>query len=244
MNGCPEPPRKKKAIRIISLVLAVFMVFAVQTFVHAETAGVNSNPQGAAEKKSPVIIEQNTSWNATIYRIAEGNCEIEWIAANNEIGVIKHESHCAGPLDMQMTLLAEIVKTFLSHDPNAGSLRTLFWGRIEPDYSPGLHELSFRLALAAYQSPGWDKKRGRARNGDINGFVKELANRAMIYPELKALLANFHKTVTFSSAEKVLVMEAGKLSFFDQLKQHGVRESQKLPFDCMAWFSVSDAREN
>ena len=82
-------------------------------------------------------------------------------------------------------------------------------------------------------------KKGRPKNGDINGFVKDLANRQMIYPELKELFEGFHKSITFSCAEKVLVLEAGKLPFFDQLKPHGIKASDRLPFDCMAWFSVS-----
>ena len=133
---------------------------------------------------------------------------------------------------------------FFSRDPHAGSLRTLFWGRLEPDNATGPHELSFRMALAAYQSPGWDKNRGRARNGDNNGFVKDLANRAMIYPELKALFTRFHRSVYFSCAEKVLVVRASKLPFYDQLKRHGVKATDKLPFDCMAWFAVSESAES
>jgi hypothetical protein len=39
--------------------------------------------------------------------------------------------------------------------------------------------------------------------------------------------------------EKVRVLEAGKLPFYDQLKQKGVAATDRLPFDCMAWFSLS-----
>lgn len=99
--------------------------------------------------------------------------------------------------------------------------------------------MSLRLARAAHNSPGWDAKKGRSKNGDINGFVKDLANRQMIYPELKELFDAFHKSISFSCAEKVLVLEAGKLPFFDQLKPLGIKASDRLPFDCMAWFSVS-----
>jgi hypothetical protein len=62
----------------------------------------------------------------------------------------------------------------------------------------------------------------------------------MIYPELKELFERFQRTIRFSCAEKVLVTEAAKLPFYDQLKQRGVKASDKLPFDCMAWFSVSE----
>jgi hypothetical protein len=231
---------RKAAIPILSMILAGLVLFGGLTFAQSKRPVVNNGPLVMTENENPVIIEQSTSWSATIYRITEGDCKIEWTAGHNEIGVIKHESHCSTPLALQMTLLAKIIETFLNQDPNASSLRTLFWGRIEPDYSPGLHELSIRLALAAYQSPGWDRKRGRAQNGDINGFVKDLANRAMIYPELKDLFARFKKQLSFACAEKVLVVAAAKLPFYDRLKEHGVKATDKLPFDCMAWFSITD----
>ena len=240
MNGSPGLFRRRAAIRSLFPTLAGFLILGGLAFAQTDKAALNGNLPGLADNQSPVIIEQNASRNAAIYRIAEGDCKIEWIAWNNEPGLVRLVSTCTRSLVMQMPLLAQIVETFLNHDPHAGSLRTLFWGRIEPDYSPGLHELSFRLALAAYQSSGWDKKRGRAGNGDINGFVKDLANRAMIYPELKALFAHFHKTVYFSCAEKVLVIEAAKLPFYEQLKRHGVKAKDRLPFDCMAWFAVAD----
>jgi len=207
-------------------------------------AGTNSTFPDGTENKSPVSIDQNMEWNATIYRISDGDCTIEWIARNSEIGVVKHWSACARPLAVQQTLWIQVAAAFFSRDPHAGSLRTLFWGRLEPDNATGLHELSFRLSLAAYQSTGWDKKRGRAKNGDINGFVKDLANRAMIYPELKVLFARFHRSVYFSCAEKVLVVRASKLPFYNQLKRHGVKATDKLPFDCMAWFAVSESVKN
>lgn len=233
---------RKPKFYIFTLVLTSCLSFMDITTVAADHAVLNSPPVERAQDKNAVVIERDEDWKVTSYRISTGDCTIEWTARDVEIGVVKHESDdCRTPLALQMPLLAQIVETFLNHDPHAGSLRTLFWGRIEPDYSPGLHELSFRLALAAYQSPGWDKNRGRARNGDINGFVKDLANRAMIYPELKALFAHFHKTVYFSCAEKVLVTEAAKLPFYDQLKPFGVTAKDRLPFDCMAWFAVADA---
>jgi len=70
--------------------------------------------------------------------------------------------------------------------------------------------------------------------------VKDFANRADIYPELKELFKFFHKSIKFSCAEKVLVLKAEKLPFFDELKQHGIKASDRLPFDCMTWFSISE----
>ncbi len=144
------------------------------------------------------------------------------------------------PWRCRLQLLEHICREFFQNRENAEAFRTLFWGRLEPDTPNGSRELSLRLALAAHQSPDWDARRGRPRSGDFNGFVKALANSALIYPELKELFEHFHKTLRFSCAEKVLVMEAGKLPFYEQLKQHGVKASERLPFDCMAWFSVTD----
>ena len=98
--------------------------------------------------------------------------------------------------------------------------------------------MGFRLALAAFGSAGWDRVRGRPRDGDINGFVRQLANEAMIYPELKALFAAFGRDITLGSAEKVLVMRADGLPFYGRLQPHGVRGTDKLPFDCLTWFAV------
>jgi len=136
-------------------------------------------------------------------------------------------------------LLEKICAEFFSKDKNAQAFRTLFWGRLEPDTPNGSRELSLRLALAAYKSPGWDTKKGKPKNGDINGFVKDLANKEMIYPELKKLFERFHKSIKFSCAEKVLVLKTDKLPFYEQLKQQGVKAADKLPFDCMTWFTIA-----
>jgi hypothetical protein len=187
-----------------------------------------------------VSIEHSQRDNATQYSISKDGCTITWIVRASEKGVVLHRSQCAAPLVLQVQLLEHICREFFQNRENTSVLRTLFWGRLEPETPNGSRELSLRLALAAHQSPDWDARRGRPKNGDYNGFVKAVANSALIYPELKGLFAHFHKTIRFSCAEKVLVMEAGKLPFYEQLKEHGVKAPEKLPFDCMAWFSVTD----
>ena len=165
---------------------------------------------------------------------------IQWIARNAEPGVIKHRSQCAAPLAQQLPLLTKICAEFFSSDKNTRAFRTLFWGTLEPDQESASREMSLRLALAAYKSPGWDRKRGKPKDGDLNGFVKDLANREMIYPELKELFGRFQRIIQFSSAEKVRVLEAGKLPFYGQLKERGIKTSDKLPFDCLTWFSIAE----
>jgi hypothetical protein len=220
---------KTGRLRLFSGTLAASLVLIV----------CSAGPGNTAE----VLIEHSASDNATTYSISSDSCTIQWIARNTEIGVIKYWSDCTLSLAGQLPLLEKICAAFFSKDKNAQAFRTLFWGVLQPDNPEAPREMSFRLALAAYRSPGWDAKTGKARNGDINGFVKDLANREMIYPELKELLARFNKDIKFSTAEKVLAVRAEKLPFFDQLKQQGVKKADKLPFDCMTWFSVSPLPE-
>ena len=202
-------------------------------------AELNVPSPSSAETASPVTIERNVQWNATIYNISGAGCTIQWIARNAEIGVIKHWSRCTASLSEQLPLWEKICAEFVSKDKNAPAFRTLFWGRLEPETQNGSRELSLRLALAAYQSPGWDVKGGKPKSGDMNGFIRDIANKEMIYPELRALFGRFQRSIAFSTAEKVLITEAAKLPFYEQLKQRGVKAADRLPFDCVAWFKIS-----
>ena len=225
---------------LFSLLLSACFVLLVCSSGMGNSVGSNIQPLPAEPNPAKFIVEHSAQWNATIYKISSGDCTIEWIARNSEIGVIKYWSKCTLSLAEQLPLLEKICAEFFSKDKNAQAFRTLFWGRLAPDETkPGLQEMSLRLALAAHKSPGWDVKRGKPKNGDINGFVKDLANKAMIYPELKELFERFNKSIKFSCAEKVLIQKAEKLPFFDQLKKKGIKATDKLPFDCMTWFSVS-----
>ena len=203
-----------------------------------DNAGIDILSRCFAETVPSVTVESSAQWNATIYKISSGDCAIEWIARTAEIGVIQHRAACTLTLADQMPLLEKICSAFFSTDQNAGSFRTLFWGRLDPDTRNGSRELALRLALAAHKSPGWDTKTGKPKNGDINGFVTAIANSAMIYPELRETFERFRRSIQFSCAEKVLVQRADKLPFYEQLKQQGVKATDKLPFDCMTWFSV------
>jgi hypothetical protein len=219
--------------------LAAWFILLICSAAPLDSTGLQVLPHCYAAAVSPVTIEHDPQWNATVYKISGRDCTIEWIARNSEIGVIKHSAECTVLLSEQIPLLEKICAEFLSKDKNAQAFRTLFWGRLEPDTQNGSRELSLRLALAAHKSAGWDAKRGKPKKGDINGFVKDLANSEMIYPELKQLFERFYKSIQFSCAEKVLVLKADKLPFYEQLKQQGVKAADRLPFDCMAWFSIS-----
>jgi hypothetical protein len=192
-----------------------------------------------SEELPVVAVARDTQFNEIRYRGTLSGCVVEWIVRDTEPAVVRQRSQGTMSLEQQLPLMRAVGAAFFHQDPHAGELRTLFWGRLTPDESRGgPQEMGFRLALAAFGSPGWDRVRGRPRDGDLNGFVRQLANEAMIYPELKALFAAFGRDITFASAEKVLVMRADGLPFYDRLQPHGVRGTDKLPFDCLTWFAV------
>lgn len=204
-------------------------------------AGQAASPVGPPDDVPLVAIEHSAQDKATIYRASLGDCSIQWIAytAGPNQGVVKHSPRCDAPLELQITLLTKICTAFFSRDEDARAFRTLFWGGLEAERKQVSGELSFRLALAAYQSPDWDTGKGKPKKGDLNGFIKDLANRGPIYPELKELFRRFHRDITLSVVEKVRVFEAEKLPFYDRLRQKGVMPKDRLPFDCMAWFAVT-----
>lgn len=198
-----------------------------------------AQPGQAGIDPPAVTVERSSNDNATTYSISQPGCRIEWIARNAEVGVIKLWSECSLPLLKQMPLIEMIYAEFLRTDSNARSLRMLFLGEIDPNAATGARDMSIRLALAAHKSSGWDARRGDARNGDENGFVKDIANREMIYPELKELFGRFHQNIHVAFVEKVLVQRADQLPYYDLLKAQGVQASEKLPFDCMTWFTIA-----
>ncbi len=195
----------------------------------------------AAGELPPVAVEQSPYHDAEIYGISDRDCTIKWHVYSTDLnkGVIKHWSRCGAPLSEQVPWLSAIFGEIVRRDANAAAFRTLFWGGLMPEQGPSAMELPVRLALAAFRSTGWDAKRGKPRNGDLNGFVRNLANEADIYPEIKSLFQPFSRAVTIASVEKVRVLPAGKLPFRDALVKLGVGPKDKLPFDCLLWFRVT-----
>jgi hypothetical protein len=220
--------------------LACFLALGCSNYP-GDTINRNTLPRPLEEKTADVVIAFSAQENVTHYSITDGNCSITWIARNTEPGVIKHHAACGKSLAFQVPLLIKICEAIFNNGNHAGVIRLLFWPSLESGTKQPHLEMSYRLALAAFKSPEWNKKMGKPKKEGLNKFVKDLANREMIYPELKEVFGYFNKSITLSTVEKVLVMEAEKLPFYDSLKEEGVKLSDKLPYDCMAWFSVSDA---
>jgi len=231
LSGMPPGGRIAGAARgkIVITLLAFFLLAGIRV-----QAG-NPSPVGVVSEKQTL---DGTTPYSTNYGARQGNCSVTLIAYTNEPGVVKYQPDCRMSLAGQLPLLRQVFSTYLAKDPNAAKFRTLFWGRVAPDWEDASREMSLRLAAAAFRSDQWDKESGRPKNGDINGFVRDLANKAMIYPELEELFSGFKMAVTLRHAEKVLVLEAGKLPIFPGLAELGAGPMDRLPFDFMAWFAV------
>ena len=199
-------------------------------------------PGGAGASQDEVVVKHDPENRETDYTIVSGDCRIAWTVYRTEAnrGVIRHRSDCGLTLAGQAPLIGKLLRKVMAVDAEAAGFRTLSWGRLYPD---GARDTTMpaRLALAAKRSAEWDAAKGAPRSGDVNGWVRKLANEAPIYEELRPVFSESSLDIRLSSVEKVLVQPAGRLAFFETLREGGVRASDKVPFDCQAWFSVRPA---
>ena len=230
--------------RLISLIcLPVIFLFLLPLYFSvarannhsADIAGQESSPASGSE-----FVYVSSNDYATTFTIRRGHCSINWIVRKTEADVIKHSAVCDMPLSSQIPLLVQLGRSFFSRRVNTSPAQKLFWGTLENNDTSSENEMSFRLALAAAKTPAWNAKMGKPQKDELYSFVKDLANREMIYPELKDVFTHLDKNITLCAIEKVRVMEAQKLPIYEKLKNHGVQPKDKLPFDFMAWFSVSE----
>jgi hypothetical protein len=187
-----------------------------------------------------VRVHPKPDLSQTDYCLADDLCRICWTthqAPLNET-VVQHRSDCDHALDLQAPLWDHLLAHILTHDPARDRMDTLFWGRLASGNHPNRQEMAYRLSLAASRSPGWNAKIGSPQKQGLNDFVHLLANSANIYPELKKVFAGHGLTLHVSGVEKVLVLPANRLPFYDKLKIAGVGPDEKLPFDCLLWFRI------
>ncbi len=210
--------------------------------VHRADDSGSVQPKAVAPSPESVVVEVDSDFAQTTYSIAREDCDIRWIVYSSDAnrGVIGHRSECRLPLAGQAPLLAALLEKLLERSPHPNGYHTLFWGRLHPDGKPN-PEMAMRLMLSAKRSAAWDTARGAPRNGGINGFVRDVLNQASAYAELKDV---FHKAgldLRVSAVEKVLVLRAGELTFYDRFQGSEIQAADRLPFDCMAWFAITAA---
>jgi len=197
-------------------------------------------PAVAAPQDFEVQVTRRTEYQDSSYCLTLDDCRLCWQTFQSQInqGVVQSRTQCARSLEDQLEGLRALLTEIVHRDPNGTALHTLFWGRLVPDTPQDDHQMAVRLALAAFQSDQWDRKKGRPVKAEIVYWVRDLANSAMIYPELQKLFNSFNRRIEVASVEKVLVLPAGRLPFYGLLKAHGVKKGDMLPYDCLTWFSI------
>ena len=171
----------------------------------------------------------------TTYAIESGSCRIRWTVSRSGVnqGIAQHRAECALPLSEQIALNARILDRVLASEP---TFRTLFLGRLKP-----FPELSVRVAVAAKQSPEWDARRGRPKSSKptavfMSGVFASV--EPAVFAEWKRLFEERHLGFAVSGVEEVSVAAAGTLPAFPQLTAQGVAAGDRVPFDCLIWFSA------
>jgi hypothetical protein len=174
-----------------------------------------------------------------VYEITAGACRIRWTVARSGVneGVAQHRAECSRPLSEQIGLNSRILDTVLAGEP---AFRTLFLGGLK-----AFPELSLRMALAAKRSPGWDVVRGRPKaSRQIDAYVLNMlaAAETTVFPEWKQLFERKDLRFAVSGVEGVSVGTAGALPYFQELSTHGVKSTDRVPFDGLIWFSVKSRK--
>ena len=217
-------------------------MLAVGVLVACSGAEVPEKPREPAageSRQDDVVVERSSEYRETSYMIAAGDCRIVWTIFGTEgnRGVIRHRADCGLPLSEQAPMIGRLLRRVMSSEVGAAGFRTLDWGRLCPD---GVRDetMAVRLALAAKRSEEWDTAEGVPRDGDINGWARTVANAALIYQELRPVFLQAGMEIQLTTVEKVLVLEAGQLPFYEELGRHGVGAEERVPFDFQAWFSV------
>ena len=197
-------------------------------------------PPVAAPQAFEVQVTRRTEYQDSSYCLTLDECRLCWQTLQSQInqGIVQSRTQCARSLEDQLDGLRTLLTEIVDRDPNGSALHTLFWGRLVPDTPQDDHQMAVRLALAAFQSDQWDRKTGRPVNAESVYWVRDLANSAMIYPELQKLFNSFNRRIEVAGVEKVLVLPAGQLPFYGLLKVHGVKKGDMLPYDCLTWFSI------
>ncbi len=175
----------------------------------------------------------------TTYEVVSGSCRIRWTVAGSGVnqGIAQHRAECALPLAERMALNARILDRVVEREP---TFRTLFLGRLK-----SFPELSVRLAVAAKRSPAWDARHGRPKSAKpIAAFTLGVLSSTehSVFAEWKRLFEEKHLTFAVSGVEAVSVGAAGTLPYFPQLMAEGVAAGDRVPFDCLIWFSAAHAR--
>jgi hypothetical protein len=165
-----------------------------------------------------VTVKQDA--NAVTYSIQHNSCTVIWEYLKQSHSM-KQTSTCASP-DEQATMVRELLNEFRKDGQKLDSL-----AGIEVD--PKEAGISFRMALAVHRFMGG------CRKTTPYDSIEKAFNDADILKELREPFESAGVRLKVGSLEKVSMMPASQLPFYDQLEKQGVRSNEILPYDCWLW---------
>jgi hypothetical protein len=168
-------------------------------------------------KGPKIIILHDRDAKETVYALEDRSLSLTTYDAEGREDILRLRSNSKLPLQEQVAILSRMLKKL----PKERRFRAFSIGRLIDAFGAD-RSMSERLSLAASKSPLWDQAKDDPRIGHENKFVREIANQAMIYPELKEMFARHGYEIQVSTVEKVLI-----------------DPQSKLPYDCITWFSLS-----
>lgn len=180
---------------------------------------------------------RDAALHETQLTIMEGDCRITWTLYESELnaGVIRHRSDCARDLAGQAPMLRALLRRAMEEPVVMQKFRALSWGRLVPDGARD-YALGVRVATAAKRARDWSARTGRPAKGGREAWVARALEEGKLYEEIRAAFAAEGWRLRVASAEKALVMNAGGLPFFAQLRALGVKAKDRVPFDVQLWF--------
>jgi hypothetical protein len=164
-----------------------------------------------------IIIQYDRDAKETIYTVEDKSLSLTTSDIEGNQHILHWRSNSKFSLKEQVAILSQILKKL----PKERKFRTFFVGRLVEAFGAD-ETMSERLSLAASKSPLWEQAKMDRRIGSENKFVKEIANQAMIYTELKEMFARHGYEIQIANVEKVLI-----------------DPQTKLPYDCLTWFSLN-----
>jgi hypothetical protein len=187
-----------------------------------------------------VTVKELTATQETTYSIEVDSCRTSWTAAHTKLNqsVIQQRSSCTLPLNRQLELVEKLLVRVLQDKTTASNFKTLFLGGLS-----AYPEMRERLATLAKRSSDWDLADGRPQAGRLDAALMRLANQQEFLAGWQELFQRHGLRIAVSGIEEAVVSRAGDLPYFARLEPEGIKPGDKLPSNCLVWFSVQRTME-
>ena len=168
-----------------------------------------------------VLVQRNPQFSEAVYSlIGSDGKKVSFTVYQTEINdkVLRFRSDSTLPLKEQLQMAAMILDR-IKKDLPLNSFKTLSIGRLVLAF--GTDDTFSRRLTAAAHSGRMARPLSPIPFAKQNNAVRDIANRDMIYLELRDLFSKYGIAIKVSAVEKVLVNRDG------------------VPYDCMTWFSMT-----